>query len=281
MIHWFLLLWTACVDFMHQTQGLRFMWTQETKERRPYALHNHLLFASFTATFENSSVPWSLIQFFVFFFSYKLGNWAYRKRSRFRIVFNIFFQAKQGNAQNLQSKTILIDCLQIEPKSIGFLADYTIFTYLCRNDGSFAFLWHHLCLDLAYLHICTGILSTLLQYPILHILYTCIYIYIHIYYCNIRRTPKLQLLRNRCLKKNLCWNWPNFQVFDLSCLVFFKHLFVGESISAKSLWLKHIWKTRRQVAFRSETHDLLGHSGRSTRSASLFERKQRGHHGIM
>lgn len=60
----------------------------------------------------------------------------------------------------------------------------------------------------------------------------------------------------------------------LPCL--FQTSFCWGICISKSLWLKHIWKTSRQVAFRSETHDLLRHSGRSTRSANLFERKQRG-----
>lgn len=173
MLYWFLLLWTACVDFMHETQGLRFMWAQETKERRPYALHNHLLFASFTATFENSSIPWISSSSSCFFL---VHTGSIVKGPGFGLY--LIFSSKQSKETHRTCRVrLLIDCLQIESKPIGVLADYTIFTYLCRNAGSFAFSWHHLCLDLAYLHICTGNLSTLLQYHILHI-YLYMYIYI-------------------------------------------------------------------------------------------------------
>lgn len=93
----------------------------------------------------------------------------------------LIFSSKQSKETHRTCRVrLLIDCLQIERKPIGVLADYTIFTYLCRNDGSFAVfmtsLVSDLCLDLAYLHICTGIY--LHYYSITYYIYTCIYIYI-------------------------------------------------------------------------------------------------------
>lgn len=134
---------------------------------------------SYTWKFLNSV---NLIQFFVFFL---VQTGSIVKGPGFGLY--LIFSSKQSKEMHRTCRVrLLINCLQIERRPIGVLADYTIFTYLCRNDGSFAFLWHHLCLDLAYLHICTGILSTFLQYHILHIY---LYIYILLQYPKDAQTP--------------------------------------------------------------------------------------------